>query len=211
MPRSIDGQRRLCRPVGADGILRIGTLHGIVGERQISRRSRQRAEMIEAGDKGEGARARKPAVGRLQPEQAAERGRDADRAVGVRAQRERHEPACDRAARTARRAARHVRSVMRIARGAVVHVLAGEVVGVLAHVERADENGAGRLQARDERRIGRGGRPVAVDLGAGQRRQARHVEQVLDGKRHAGERAERLARGALPHRLRSPSQAPAPL
>ena len=77
-----------------------------------------------------------------------------------------------------------------------MHVLAGEVVGVLAHVERADKDGAGRLQARDQRRIGRGERPVAVDLGARQRRQARHVEQVLDGKRHAGERAERLARGA---------------
>src|SRR6478609_4357606 len=101
--------------------------------------------MIETGDKGERAHARKPAVGRLQAEQATEGGRDADRAVGVRAQREWHEPACDRAARTARGATSDVRSVMRIARGAIVHVLAGEVVGVLAHVERADENGAGRL------------------------------------------------------------------
>ena len=49
--------------------------------------------------------------------------------------------------------------VVRIARGAVVHVLAGEVVGVLAHVERADQHGAGRLQPRDQRRVGR--RPAA--------------------------------------------------
>ena len=41
--------------------------------------------------------------------------------------------------------------VVRIARGAVVHVLAGEVVGVFAHVERADQHRAGRFQALDQR------------------------------------------------------------
>ena len=35
--------------------------------------------------------------------------------------------------------------------GAVVHVLAGEVVGVFAHVERADQHRAGGLQPRDQR------------------------------------------------------------
>ena len=190
-------QRRLGGPFGADGILRIGSLHGIVGESQISRRSCQRTQMIEAGDKGEGARAGKAAVRRLQAEQAAERGRDADRAVSIRAQRERHEPARNRATRAARGSACHMRGVMRVARGAVMDVLAGEVVGVLAHIERADEDGACRLQPRDQWRIGFGRWPVAIDLGAGQRRQARNIEQVLDGKRHAGEGAERLARGAL--------------
>ena len=53
-----------------------------------------------------------------------------------------------------------------------------------------------RLQARDERRVGRGGRQVAVDLRTGARRQAGNVEQVLDRERHAGERTERLASGA---------------
>ena len=48
--------------------------------------------------------------------------------------------------------------VVRIARGAVVHVLAGEVVGVFAHVERADQHGAGRFQALDQRRVARGRR-----------------------------------------------------
>ena len=48
--------------------------------------------------------------------------------------------------------------VMRIARGAVVHVLAGEVVGVFAHVERADQHRAGRLQPLDQRRVARGRR-----------------------------------------------------
>ena len=43
--------------------------------------------------------------------------------------------------------------IVRIARGAVVRVLAGEVIGVFAHVERADENGAGRLQPLHQGRI----------------------------------------------------------
>ena len=43
--------------------------------------------------------------------------------------------------------------VVRIARGAVVDVLAGEVVGVFAHVERADQHRAGRFEPRDQRRI----------------------------------------------------------
>ena len=149
--------------------------------------------MIEARHERKGAGARQPAVGRLEAEQAAERGRHADRAVGVGAERDRHQPAGHRAARAARRAARHAVRVVRIARGAVVHVLAGEVVGVLAHVERADQHRAGRLEPRDQRGVGRGGRVLAVDLGAGQRRQAGHVEQVLDRERHAGERPERLA------------------
>ena len=110
--------------------------------------------MIEARHEREGAGARQAAVGRLQTEQAAERGRHADRAVGVGAERDRHQAAGHRAARAARGAAGHMRGIVRVARGAVVHVLAGEVVGVLAHVERADEDGAGSLQARDQRGVG---------------------------------------------------------
>ncbi len=84
--------------------------------------------------------------------------------------------------------------IVRIARRAVVHVFAGEVVGVFAHVERADEDRAGRFQPLDQRRVARGRRHVAVDLRAGQRRQAGDVEQILDRERHAGQRAERARR-----------------
>ena len=45
---------------------------------------------------------------------------------------------------------------MRIVRIAVVHVLAGEVVGVFTHVERAEQYGAGRFQALDQRLVVRG-------------------------------------------------------
>ena len=58
-----------------------------------------------------------------------------------------HEAARDRRARAARRAARHALEIVRIARRAVVRVLAGEVIGVFAHVERAEEDGAGALRA----------------------------------------------------------------
>src|SRR5262249_16841246 len=85
----------------------------------------------------------KPAVGRLQAENPAQRGRHADRPIGIGAERDRHETAGDRAARAAGGAARHPAHVVRIARGAVVHVLAGEVVGVFAHVERAHEHPPG--------------------------------------------------------------------
>ena len=77
-----------------------------------------------------------------------------------------------------------------------MHVLAGEVVGVFAHVERADENGAGGFQPFDQRRVAARRRAVAIDLGAGERRQAGDVEQILDRERNAGQRTQRLALGA---------------
>ena len=83
--------------------------------------------------------------------------------------------------------------IVRIARRAVVDVLAGEIVGVFAHVERADQDGAGRLQPLDQRRIARRRRQIAIDLGAGQCRQAGNVEQILDRERHAGQRRKLFA------------------
>ena len=103
------GQRRLDRPLAADRVVGIVALHGVVGERQVAGRARQRPQVIEARHEREGARARQPAVGRLEAEQAAERGRHADRAVGVGAERDRHQPAGHRAARAAGGAAGHAR------------------------------------------------------------------------------------------------------
>ena len=89
-----------------------------------------------------------------------------------------------------------------------MHVLAGEVVGVFAHVERADEDGAGGFEPLDQGGVARRRRRIAVDLRAGERRQAGDVEQVLDRERHAGERAELLAAGArLVDRLRAAERA----
>ena len=71
-------------------------------------------------------------------------------------------------------------------------VLAGEVIGVFAHVERADQHGAGRFQPLDQRGIARGRRMRAIDLGAGDGGEPSDVEQVLHRERHAGERQLRL-------------------
>ena len=87
--------------------------------------------------------------------------------------------------------------IVGVPRWAIVYVLAGEVVGVLAHVEGADEDRAGRLQPLDQRRILRGRRSLAIDLGPGERRQARDVEEVLHRERHACERSKRAAGPAI--------------
>ena len=73
-------------------------------------------------------------------------------------------------------------------------VLAGEIIGVLAHVEPAEENAAGGAHAPDERRIVGGGRVVAIDLRAGAGDDALDIEQVLDRIRHAGERRRLVLR-----------------
>ncbi len=72
-------------------------------------------------------------------------------------------------------------------------VLTGEVIGVFAHVEPAQQHRAGRLHALDQEGVGRRRRVVAIDLRAGARRHAFDVEEVLDRIGHAGER-QRLAR-----------------
>src|ERR1700735_759746 len=73
----------LDRPIYAGRVVGIEALHGVIRHSEITRRTRERPEMIEAGDKGECARAAEAAVGRLQAERAAERRRGPDRAGGV--------------------------------------------------------------------------------------------------------------------------------
>ena len=75
-----------------------------------------------------------------------------------------------------------------------MHVLARKIVGVFAHVQRADENGAGRLQPFDQHGVVRGRSKLTVDLRSCARRQALHVEQVLHCERDAGEGTDGLAR-----------------
>ena len=77
---------------------------------------------------------------------------------------------------------------MRIARRSVVHILACEVVGVLAHVERADQHGTGRFHALDQGGVAEGRLEVAIDPGSGAGRKALHIDQVFDRERYAGKR-----------------------
>ena len=73
--------------IGANGIIGVVALHGVVGECDIAAAARQRADMIEAGRERESAGATEPSIGRLKAEQAAERRGHPDRAVGVGAER----------------------------------------------------------------------------------------------------------------------------
>ena len=83
--------------------------------------------------------------------------------------------------------------IMRVPGGAVVDVPAREIVGVFAHVERADQNAARSLQTRDHCRVRLGRRVVAVDLGAGSDRQPFDIEQVLHSEGRVGKRVELLS------------------
>jgi hypothetical protein len=75
-------------------------------------------------------------------------------------------------------------------------VLAGEVVGILAHVERADEHRAGGFEPLDQRRIPLRWRQFAVDLGASAGRQTRDSACVL--ARAAVTSVKALSRGLSP-------------
>ena len=122
------------------------------------RRARGRRPSAPTARDGRGSRRRescrardsRPKVG-FRPNMPQSEDGHPDRAVGVGAERERHQAGRDRRARAAGGAAGHPRRCVRVARGSVMDVLAGEVVGVLAHVEGADEHRAGSFQACDQR------------------------------------------------------------
>jgi hypothetical protein len=85
-----------------------------------------------------------------------------------------------------------------------MNVFAGEIVGILAHIERADENGAGGFEPFDERCVATGRRRVAVDLRAGERWYAGDIEQIFHRERHAGEwQSLFAARARIVERLRA--------
>jgi hypothetical protein len=82
---------------------------------------------------------------------------------------------------------------MRIERIAIMRISAGKIIGVFAHIERAEQHRAGSLHPRDERRILLRGRMIAIDFGPGTRDQAIHVKQVLDREGNTGKRRQGLA------------------
>ena len=172
-------------------IARVGPLDRVERGGGVLQRRGEHADMIEAPGERRDAGPRDPPVGRLEPVYAAERRRYPHRAVGVRAERERHQPGGDGGARTARRAAGDALGIARVAHRPVMRVLAGEAVGELVHVGQADEDRAGRLQPRDSRRVLRGGRGVGADPRSRAGRAPGDIEQVLGCEGPAGERSRR--------------------
>ena len=75
-----------------------------------------------------------------------------------------------------------------------MRVLGGEAVGVLVHVECADQDGTGGLQPCDRQRIGGcrpGVRAFSLDARTGDRHQPFDVKKIFHRKRHAFEFATR--------------------
>src|SRR5690606_27168484 len=87
---------RLEWAIAARTVVRVGALQRVVRHRQIASVAGESADVIEAVNERYRATAAEASVGRLEPVRATKRSGYADRAVGVRAERERNEPCGDR-------------------------------------------------------------------------------------------------------------------
>ena len=121
----------------------------------------ERPDLIERRGEREQAVARDASVGRLQPDEAAERGRLADRSAGVGSERGRHQAGGDRDRRSAARPARRARRIPRVARRAEGRVLGRRAHRELVAVGLADDDGAGRARRRSTTVASYGGHVAA--------------------------------------------------
>ena len=157
-------------------------------DRGVPHGVRQRADLIERRGEGEQAVARHAAVGRLEPHEAAERGRLADRPSRVRPERGGHEASRDRDGRPAARSAGSASAVPRVARRAQRRVLGGRSHRELVAVRLAHDHRAGTQQPLHDRGVV--GRRVAGEhLRRGGGRQRAGADVVLEcdaGRRRAG-------------------------
>ena len=156
-------------------------LHHPLAARHVAR---HRAGVVEARGQREAAADRNGAVGRLEPDDAAARGRDPHRAAGVRAQR-----VVGQAGRQCRRAAAagppgDPARRDRVRDPAEVLVLRGDAPCELVQVGLADTAVAGRLEPCDSLR-GRVRNVVGVDRRAVGGAHPGRVEEVLDGQRRS--------------------------
>ena len=177
-------------------------------ERRGSRSAALRASnpMVSSdGRKRHRAARRDQAIGRLPGGDAAAMRRNAERASGVRSERDRDRAARDRRRRTGRRSAGHVIEAPWIPDPSARGIEAGRLVGELGHLGEADPNRAGRVQpvqqiaVADDAEIARAGEPAA-------RLVCRRPQHVLGGVGHAVQRAGRDA--AAPARSRRMRSAP---
>ncbi len=138
------------------------------------------------------ARLTDAAKGRFESHQAAQAGRDADRAAAVRADGDGAEARGHGDCGAAGAAAGIVTGRIRVARGAVVRIGAVGVDADLMHVGLADQQRAGRAQARHHRGIGQR-RAASQEGRADGGWVGRLIHLVLDRHRHAVEQAQGLA------------------
>ena len=148
--------------------------------------------MIVAERVGIDAEAADQAVGRLQPGQAAQRGRVADRAAGIGAERAHHQPRRDAGTRAAGRSTGEMLAVPRIACRRPGQVEGRTTVGELMRRQLAEQDGTGLMQLRD------GGGVEIRDIVGARARVARRADaggavDVLQRERNAVHRAAIVA------------------
>ena len=199
-PRELAGhaEAHAVEPLGARQLDRVrelqrGGVAGVVADhvaeqqRRVAHVARDRPGLVERGGERDHAVARDRAVGRFQPDDAAQRRRLADRAAGVGAERPRGQAGGDGGGAAAGGAAGHALAVPRVAHGAEGGVLVRGAHRELVLVGLREQRRAGLLQAPHDG----GGVRRQVALEDPRARLAGHAlgaEQVLDGQRHAAER-----------------------
>ena len=145
-------------------------------------RARHRPDRVEAGCEREDAVGGDQAPRRLEADDAAAGGGEADRARAVRPERDLAEARGEGGAVPAARPARDPARVERVDDGAEVRVVRGDAVGELVQVRLAHDRVARRLELRHARRRTLR-HVVAVDRRPVGRDEPRRVDQVLDGER----------------------------
>ena len=174
------------------GVHRVVAADDRVQQRRVEHGARARAGLVEAGGQRHEPVAGDPAIRRLDADRAGDGGGLADRAAGVRADRQRRLVCRDDGAGATTRAAGDAGEVPGVVGGAVGRVLGGGAHRELVHVGLAQDRHTGGLEAaHDGGVVGR--QPALEDLGAAGRRQALGDQHVLDGDGHAGEDVQLLA------------------
>ena len=173
----------------------VGPLEDVHHQRRVGDAHRVRPEVGDGAERRQRVR-RHPPEARLEPDVAAEGGRDAHRPGAVGADAERSEAGRHRRRGAARRPTRRLRRIPRVARDAGQIGVGLPLAAELGRRRLAEQDGAGLAQAGRRRRVDVP-RLLGVDrVAAAARRPALGEDEVLDRRRHAVERPDGLA--ALP-------------
>ena len=176
-------------------------------ERRIGDRVGERPDLVEAGREGDEPVAAHGAVGRLDPDHAAQRRGLADRTARVGSQAQRREPCGNRGGRSTAGAARDAARVVRVAGRTERRVLGAGSHGELVEVRLADHDGAGLAQLRDDRCVV-GRLPAVEDLRRARRGDATGAHVVLEGDRAPRREGPDRGRPPLRRRSRRPGRGP---
>ncbi|MNQ64607.1 hypothetical protein D3C85_790370 [compost metagenome] len=174
------GQVIVDRLVDAGGVLRVESGDGAQHQGAVLGGVGQRAALVEAGGVGDHAPAGNPAVSGLDAGEVGEGGRLADRAAGVGAGGGGHQARGHGCGGAAGGAAGYVLEAPGVLHRAVMAGFVGGAHGELVHVQLAEADGAGGLEAGDHGGVV-GRLEAAEDLRTTAGQHAFGAEQVLMG------------------------------